>query len=95
MDNTQFAQGGTGNTTTEETNNSTYFEKREIEGTPFTAIMENRDENELWYLTIGKYKISDPYASFEHAAEQTTLINWNLLADVVGILVHGHLNKGE
>lgn len=62
------------------------YKRREIEGTPFTAIQA---ENKKWFLVMGNYKVTDEYDSFEMLEKkiQAGNIDWEILTTTIGIIV--------
>lgn len=66
------------------TDNSNYLvERKEIEGTPFTAVKLS-DEN--WILTCGKYRLSEePHKSLEETKKFLDGNFWKILLMIVSI----------
>lgn len=61
------------------------IERVNIEGTPFTAI--KRECEEGWFLTMGRYKVSDNYGTLEGLESSVGSVDWEILTNVIGIMV--------
>lgn len=59
-------------------------EERRIENTPFTAVKLE----EKWFLTMGKYRMTDTYESLEELMQEEQLhsTNWNLLTNMLAAM---------
>lgn len=63
-------------------NKSTQLVEREhIEGTPFTAVKQN----DRWFLTLGKYKVSDEFMELYELKKWMEMDKWTLLSTFVSI----------
>lgn len=58
-------------------------ERKEIEGTPFTAV---KMENEQWCLTLGRYILTPGLKNYNDVVKQTKSLNWELLLKVMNIV---------
>lgn len=72
-----------------ETDNKDYFRREEIIGTPFTMIWE---DTKGWYLTIGKYRVSDPVEDKIDLLQMVEEKSWDFLITVIGIVVEQYKN---
>lgn len=64
-------------------------EKIEINETPFTAI---RIENK-WFLTMGKYRITEPLTSKEEVLQDANRSDWNRILQVIGVMIEEYNKK--
>lgn len=67
----------------EKENNSTSSEliiREKIEGTPFTLI---KLESTGWFLTLGKYRMSEPVDNKEELIQKVIDKDWNLILDTI------------
>ena len=62
--------------------NTELVEKIEVEGTPFTIVKNE----ELWYILLGKYRLTEGYESKELALDEANTINWNKILQVCIII---------
>ena len=68
--------------------NTELVEKIEVEGTPFTIV---RNE-ELWYILLGKYRLTEGFENKEEALKEANTINWNKILQVC-IIVGKEVNN--
>lgn len=77
----------------ENTNNvdssSELVEMVKVEDTPFTLIRQEKD----WYVTIGKYRISEKIGSKEEAMEDAKRVDWERVMQVCGIMIENYNEK--
>lgn len=66
-------------------------ERIPIAETPFTAI---RIENK-WFLTMGKYRLTDPVDSFELIQIEAENTTWDRILQVVKIVLTDELEQRE
>jgi len=64
-----------GTTTSEESPSSSRFSSEDIPGSPFTAVMEE-DE---WFITWGRWRVSDKLKSREEIDTYMEEQKWNLM----------------
>lgn len=74
----------------ETTQQEQLVEEKPIEGTPFIA----RRIDDKWFMTLGHYRMTEVYESYEELREKTNLginadgtINWHLLLNVISALM--------
>jgi len=63
--------------------NEELIKRERIEGTPFDAINEGKG----WFLTMGRFKITETTEDLEELRKQTEGTNWGLLGNVVSAIV--------
>lgn len=69
--------------------NTELIERKAIEGTPFVIIKKE----EKYFLTFGKYQISDALDS-EHEIMEYLLDNsWNIITNIAGIIADHTVNN--
>ena len=69
--------------------NTELVEKIEVENTPFTIV-----KNEgLWYILLGKYRLTEGYEDKEEVLKEANTINWNKILQVCIII--GKEGKNE
>lgn len=59
------------------------FEMRHIEGTPFTAV-KMQDQ---WFLSIGKYRLTEKLKSFEECVEDSKDASWFRMMQIMKIMI--------
>lgn len=69
--------------------NTELLEKEEVEGTPFTIVKNE----ELWYILLGKYRLTEGYEDKEEALKEANVINWNKILQVC-IIIGKEVNNG-
>lgn len=73
-------------TNVNETHNNDYgklTDIQQIEGTPFTAVKAG----DLYFLALGKYRLSEPMPSMEHVKEDAKRADWERLLQVIGVTI--------
>lgn len=73
----------TKNMTEKTENKEQLFEQKEIEGTPFTAIKLGEE----WFLTMGKYRLTEPLPTMEECIEASKDASWWRLMAITGVVV--------
>lgn len=63
--------------------NSKLVEQKEVEGTPFTAMKYQ----EKWYLTLGRYRLTEGMESEEKVIEDATRADWYRVMQVMNIML--------
>lgn len=71
--------------------NSQLIERIEVENTPFTIIREE----EKWFVTLGRYRISQDMKSKEEAIEDAKRIDWDRVLQIMGITIEHYNNKSK
>lgn len=67
-----------------ESNSNELVERIPITDTPFTAIrLDNK-----WFLTMGKYRISEPVDSFEQIQMEAENTTWDRIMQVILIVIN-------
>lgn len=91
MKDTQYEElrGNAENTNNVDSSKSELVEMVKVENTPFTLI---RQESE-WYVTIGKYRISESIGSKEEAMEDAKRVDWERVMQVCGIMIENYNEK--
>lgn len=66
--------------------NSNYelMKRKNIENTPFTIITIENNEH---FITLGKYRLSEKYETFEEAEQNANTIDWNKIMQIIGIMI--------
>lgn len=59
--------------------------RREIEGTPFTAVKDAT--RKIWFATIGKYRVSEGYKKFEELEQEVNTKPWDILIGLINVLI--------
>lgn len=59
------------------------IEMVKLEGTPFTAI-RNDDK---WYLTLGKYRLTEELKSLEEAKAESLDASWERIMQIIQIMI--------
>jgi len=75
---------GTALQNAEEKDNSDFFKREVLEGTPFVAIYQ---EGTGWFLTMGKNRISEPVEDKQIIYDMVKNPNWDILTNVIIIMV--------
>lgn len=66
-------------------------ERVEIEETPFTAIrMDN-----IWFLTLGKYRISEPMETLEEIKKDAFRADWFRIMTIMGVVIEEYNKKNN
>lgn len=77
------------------TNNINYSEKLiervEIEETPFTAIKNNEE----WFLTMGKYRLTQGMQTLEEVKDNATNTDWFRIMQIIGIMIEEYNEKNN
>lgn len=58
-------------------------EHRKIEDTPFTAVRVNED----WFLTMGKYRLTEKLKTVEECQEEAKDASWMRIMQIVQIMI--------
>lgn len=66
-----------------ESNSNELIERVPIEDTPFTAI---RYDNK-WFLTMGKYRLTEPTDSLEQIQEDAQRADWARVMQIMQIMI--------
>lgn len=74
-----------------ESNSKELIEKRQIPETPFTAI---RIEDK-WFLTLGKYRLTNPVDSYEAIEADAQNTSWDRLLQIMKIVVMDELEQRD
>lgn len=79
---------------TDKSNSGELIERKNIEGTPFTAI--KRDGQDGWFLTMGQYRVTGGLEKLEDLEYKALQPDWELITVVVGIMIErfNEVNKG-
>lgn len=81
------------NGSAEEQNNSPSSEQLTefipIQDTPFTAV---RIEDK-YFLVMGKYRLTDAFKTFEEIEQDTTIITWNRLVQVMALIARHEIES--
>ena len=56
----------------------------QVENTPFTIVNE---QNERYWVTMGKYRISEPFTTADEALEDAKRADWFRMMDVMSIMI--------
>lgn len=59
------------------------LEQHKVEDTPFTIIKYG----EQWFLTMGKYRLTEPSKSREIIEEQINDVSWNRIMQVIMVTI--------
>lgn len=62
--------------------NTQLVEREHVDGTPFTAVKQN----EKWFLTLGKYKVSSDFQELEELKKWMETDRWELLTTFCSII---------
>jgi len=65
---------------------SKLVERENVEGTPFTLY---KSEN-LWYVLLGKYRMSKEFETKEEAKEDAQRNDWERTMQVVGVMIENY-----
>lgn len=97
---TQLNEQSTGTAKNEKTNKPDYFDdpkqllqKIPIEDTPFQATKAPLNEQSgkpVWFLTMGKYRLTQPLETLEEVLEACKDVSWNRILSVIQILILEH-----
>ena len=75
--------------TTNSNSESKLFEQIQVGGTPFTIVkMED-----YWFLTMGKYRLTEKLASKEEAMEAAKDESWFRIMQVIQAMIDENKNK--
>lgn len=87
-------ESNTSSTNVEKTTNKEYgderqlFEQVPIHDTPYTAVkMEDK-----WFLTLGKYRLTNQLGSLEECKAEATDASWNRIMQVIQIMIEENNN---
>ncbi|AXH74113.1 MAG: hypothetical protein [Microviridae sp.] len=70
-------------TTKQPSNSSELFEQKPIKDTPFTAVRMD----DKWFLTMGKYRLSEPIETLEQCEESANDASWMRILQVINIMI--------
>lgn len=69
--------------TDKQNSNSEHLVQREpIKGTPF--VLTNIGDG--WFVTLGKYRVTENYETMEGAGTKVDVKNWEFLNNVIGVV---------
>lgn len=80
---------GNVNETTNSNSNSKLVEREEIKNTPFTAVKFE----DKWFLTMGKYRLTDGLASKEDVINEAKDASWFRIMQIIQIMIDEDKNK--
>lgn len=69
--------------------NTELIEQCEIKGTPFTALRHDKH----WYLTMGKYRLTEEMNSKEEVIENAQDASWFRIIQIVGVVVEEFIKE--
>lgn len=70
----------------EKTTERELLQQEQIEGTPFTAVRLD----DKWFLTMGKYRLSEPTKTFEEVLEEAKDASWFRIMQLIQIMIEEH-----
>lgn len=73
-------------TTKPESNSEQLVERIPLENTPFTAIRTEK----IWFLTMGKYRLTNQLGSLEECKAEAEDMTWNRLVQVIQIMIEAN-----
>lgn len=89
----KHTQNGSSSTTAEQPDNNNssneLVERLPIKDTPFTAIRLDKD----WFLTMGKYRLTEPVHTFEEIEEIAYNPTWDRIMQIMQIMIEENKNK--
>jgi len=76
---------------TKQNSNSELLQRKPIEGTPFEAV----NTGEGWFLTLGKYKLTDKKEDIVELLEETKVkeTNWEFLITTMSVIIESILTE--
>ena len=79
---------------TEQANNNAstsdqIVEQHKVENTPFTIVKVDTQ----WFLTMGKYRLTEPTPTREETEAQVHDVTWNRLVQVMMIITEEQINN--
>lgn len=77
------SNGNVNQTNNNDLNSNELKRIEEVEGTPFTVVKDN----ELYYILLGKYRLSEEYLIKEIAIQDAKTMNWNRIMQVIGVMI--------
>lgn len=72
-----------------ESNSDELVQRIPIEDTPFTAIKFD----DKWFLTMGKYRLTDPVDTLEGVKEDAQRADWARVMQIMQIMIDENENK--
>lgn len=69
--------------------NSELVEKINIKDTPFTAVRLD----DKWFLTLGKYRLTDPVQTFDEVEAQAYETTWTRIMSIMQIMIDENEEK--
>lgn len=78
---------GNANPTDKQSSNSNnLIEQKQVDGTPFTAVRVNED----WFLTLGKYRLTDKLKTLGECIEEAKDASWWRIMQIMNIMIQEH-----
>lgn len=75
-------------------NNSNLFERKQVDGTPFTIIKQTTDnDKEIYFLVMGDHRLTEPTETEQQTLEKIITEHWKILTNVIAIITEKMLDQ--
>lgn len=83
------SNGSANQTNKQESNSNKLVEQFAVSGTPFTVVKVD----EYWFLTIGKYRITNQLSTREEAEAEVNDASWTRIMQIMKIMILEHAEE--
>lgn len=75
--------------------NSSLIETEEITGTPFHIVTDKQQEQPIYFLVMGDYRLTEPTESREKTLERLFEDHWKIIVTVIAIVVEKYHQRHD